>query len=142
LSTIQIIYLFAAACVSYVCSFSTGRRHASPTWFTLYTTVDNSFNRLAHEINILYTQRHAFCVVANQRRPQMDWPDLFSICSMLIKCVFRRIWRGLYTFFLDGKIPKISKTLWTYLTHPECVYSSNIYGYSEICLSTSGLNRI
>lgn len=87
--------------------------------YTLYG-VDNGFNRLAHEINILYTQSHAFCVVANQRRPQMDWPDLFSISSMIIKCVFRRIWRGSYTFFLDEKIPKISNTLWTYWTHPEC----------------------
>jgi len=80
LCTIQIIYLFATACVSYVCSFSTGRRHASPTWFTLYTESTTALIDLP--MKLIYCTRKATHFASSRTSVVHKWTDQIYFLSV------------------------------------------------------------
>lgn len=99
LCTIQIIYLFAAACVSYLCSFSTGRRHASPTWFTLYTASTTALIDLPMEL--IYCTRKDTHFASSRTSVDHKWTDqiYFPSVRWLSNVFPSDLTRVIYFFF-------------------------------------------
>lgn len=83
LSTIQIIYLFATACVPYICSFSTGRRHASPRWFTLNTVLTTAL--IDFSMKLIYCRRKDTHFASSRTSVVHKWTDQIYFPS--IQCL-------------------------------------------------------